>query len=220
MACNIRAQETSGQRALLLTTLMVPLAGWALHAATLHRRLAAAQRDPLTGAHRRSAFQRRAQRLVTRHQRGAVLCLVDLDHFKALNDRYGHVAGDIVLAATSERLARWAGAHGVVGRLGGDEFAVAARRHPDTVQELVRTLREPVLTDAGAIAVAASVGVAAPEHLCTQALPTLLRYADVAMYRAKHSGSAGMARPEDVELAPLNGRRMGCPGSQVEGSAA
>ncbi|MFD9053524.1 GGDEF domain-containing protein [Streptomyces zaomyceticus] len=131
-----------------------------LHALTLHRRLAAERRDPLTGAQRRAAFERRAQRLLARHRQDSLLCLVDLDHFKGLNDTHGHAAGDAALAATGERLARWAGPHGVVGRLGGDAFAVATRKDTltgeDTIgqhlQALVDALHEPVPTEAGPVA--------------------------------------------------------------------
>ncbi|GHI25585.1 hypothetical protein Shyd_69560 [Streptomyces hydrogenans] len=106
-----------GQRALLITTLAVPLTGWTLHALTLHRRLAAERRDPLTGAQRRAAFERRAQRLLARHRQDALLCLVDLDHFKGLNDTHGHAAGDAALAATGERGVAGGVAVGVVQAL-------------------------------------------------------------------------------------------------------
>ncbi|MGW8780182.1 GGDEF domain-containing protein (plasmid) [Streptomyces sp. HU2014] len=212
-----------GQRALLITTLAVPLTGWTLHALTLHRRLAAERRDPLTGAQRRAAFQRRAQRLLARHRQDALLCLVDLDHFKELNDTHGHAAGDAALAATGERLARWAGPHGVVGRLGGDEFAVATRVGEDAIgqhlQALVDALHEPVPTEAGPVAVAASVGAAVPDYLGIHALPALMRGADVSMYRTKHSGHYGWAEIEDLQTPTVNGRRQGRPGTALERAA-
>ncbi|MFF2779924.1 GGDEF domain-containing protein [Streptomyces sp. NPDC058052] len=212
-----------GQRALLITTLAVPLTGWTLHALTLHRRLAAERRDPLTGAQRRAAFQRRAQRLLARHRQDALLCLVDLDHFKELNDTHGHAAGDAALAATGERLARWAGPHGVVGRLGGDEFAVATRVGEDAIgqhlQALVDALHEPVPTEAGPVAVAASVGAAVPDYLGIHALPALMRGADVSMYRTKHSGHYGWAEIEDLQTPTVNGRRVGRPGTALERAA-
>nr|WP_012477072.1 GGDEF domain-containing protein [Streptomyces sp. FR1]ABC67431.1 hypothetical protein pFRL1.43 [Streptomyces sp. FR1] len=212
-----------GQRALLITTLAVPLTGWTLHALTLHRRLAAERRDPLTGAQRRAAFEHRAQRLLARHRQDALLCLVDLDHFKGLNDTHGHAAGDAALAATGERLARWAGPHGVVGRLGGDEFAVATRVGEDAIgqhlQALVDALHEPVPTEAGPVAVAASVGAAVPDYLGIHALPALMRGADVSMYRTKHSGHYGWAEIEDLQTPTVNGRRVGRPGTTLERAA-
>ncbi|MGP4004475.1 GGDEF domain-containing protein [Streptomyces sp. 8N706] len=223
MSSNVCVQARLGQRAFLLTTLAVPLAGWTVHALTLHRRLAQERRDPLTGAQRRAAFERRAQRLLHRHPHDSIVCLVDVDDFKGLNDAHGHAAGDMALAATGERLALWAGPHGVVGRLGGDEFAVAARvdnRDNEEAMEqrlgqLMDALREPVLTDAGPIAVAASVGTAAPDYLGTSALATLLRGADVSMYRTKHTGNYGWAELEDLEAVTVNGRRAGRPGTHV-----
>ncbi|GHG19635.1 GGDEF domain-containing protein [Streptomyces hydrogenans] len=212
-----------GQRALLITTLAVPLTGWTLHALTLHRRLAAERRDPLTGAQRRAAFERRAQRLLARHRQDALLCLVDLDHFKGLNDTHGHAAGDAALAATGERLARWAGPHGVVGRLGGDEFAAATRVGDGAIEQhlqaLVDALHEPVPTDAGPVAVAASVGAAVPDYLGIHALPALMRGADVSMYRTKHSGHYGWAEIEDLQTPTVNGRRQGRPGTALERAA-
>jgi diguanylate cyclase (GGDEF)-like protein len=216
-----------GQRALLITTLAVPVTGWAVHAVALHRRLAAERRDPLTGAQRRAAFERRAQRLLARHRQDALLCMVDLDGFKGLNDTHGHAAGDAALAATGERLARWAGPHGVVGRLGGDEFAAATRvdTHAGTdaierhLQDLVDALHEPVPTQAGPLAVAASVGAAVPDHLGIHALPALLRGADVSMYRTKHSGRYGWAEIEDLQTPTVNGRRQGRPGTVLERAA-
>ncbi|MGW3983817.1 GGDEF domain-containing protein [Streptomyces mirabilis] len=228
MGSVLRVQARFGQRALLLTTAAVPLTGWTVHALALHRRLAAERKDPLTGAQRRAAFERRAQRLLARHRQDSLVCLVDLDHFKGLNDTHGHAAGDAALAATGERLARWAGPQGVVGRLGGDEFAVATRvdtrTHEDAMEqrltELMDALHEPVPTEAGSLAVAASVGTAVPDYLGIHALPALLRGADVSMYRTKHSGQYGWAEIEDLETPSINGRRAGRPGTAVWGRAA
>ncbi|TDU67066.1 GGDEF domain-containing protein [Streptomyces sp. KS 21] len=217
----------AGQRALIITTLAVPVTGWAVHALTLHRRLAAERRDPLTGAQRRAAFERRAQRLLARHQKDSLLCLVDLDNFKRLNDTHGHAAGDAALAATGERLAHWAGPHGVVGRLGGDEFAVATRvdtragdhAMEERLEQLMGALHEPVPTEAGPLPVAASVGTAVPDYLGIRALPALLRGADVSMYRTKHSGRYGWAEIEDLQTPTVNGRRQGRPGTALERAA-
>ncbi|MFJ8855979.1 GGDEF domain-containing protein [Streptomyces sp. NPDC102437] len=222
-----RVATPIGQRALIITALAVPLTGWTVHALTLHRRLAAERRDPLTGAQRRAAFEHRAQRLLARHRQDSLLCMVDLDHFKGLNDSQGHAAGDAVLAATGERLARWAGPHGVVGRLGGDEFAVATRMNlnhehamEQHLKELVGVLHEPVPTKAGPLAFAASVGAAVPDYLGIHTLPALLRGADVSMYRTKHSGRYGWAEIEDLQAPTVNGRRAGRPGAALLERAA
>ncbi|MEU5709965.1 MULTISPECIES: hypothetical protein [Streptomyces] len=67
MSSLLRVQGRIGQRTLLLTTAAVPLTGWAVHAVTLHKRLAATRRDPLTGLLRRDTYTTRARRLLARH---------------------------------------------------------------------------------------------------------------------------------------------------------
>ncbi|MGG7568979.1 GGDEF domain-containing protein [Streptomyces sirii] len=177
-----------------------------------------AQRDPLTGAQRRDGFERRAQHLINRYGNATLVLLVDLDHFKALNDTHGHAAGDQALAATSERLAYWAGTRGVVGRLGGDEFAVATRIGPSrrelSLAQLARVLTEPVDVD-GRL-----VGVASPDVLGTRELSALLRGADAAMYDGKHSGHVVLAGPQHAAVPFINGRRAGRPGTDALGRAA
>ncbi|GAA2426378.1 GGDEF domain-containing protein [Streptomyces coeruleofuscus] len=117
----LRLHARIGQRTLLITTAAVPLAGWTVHAVALHRRLAAAKRDPLTGLLRRDAYIARARQVLRRHGEDTAVVLVDQDDFKAVNDTMGHPAGDAVLTATAVRLTAWAGPRASVGRLGGDE---------------------------------------------------------------------------------------------------
>ncbi|MFI9080945.1 GGDEF domain-containing protein [Streptomyces sioyaensis] len=217
-------QAHPSQRALLFTAAALPLAGWTAHGVIWHRRLAVAQRDPLTGAQRRDGFERRAQHLINRYGNAALVLLVDLDHFKALNDTHGHAAGDRALTATSERLAYWAGTRGVVGRLGGDEFAVATRIGPSRrelrLAQLACVLTEPVDVDGRLVDVAASVGAASPDVLGTRELSALLRGADAAMYAGKHSGRAVLAGPQHTAVPSINGRRAGRPGTNALGQAA
>jgi GGDEF domain-containing protein len=146
-AVNRRVAALNSQPPVQGRVIAVPLAGWTLHTTVLHRRLVQAQHDPLTGTWRREAFTRRAQRLLARHP-DVVLVLADADHFKELNDRHGHAAGDTALAAIGTRLTEWAGHHGVAGRLGGDEFAALARiepRHQELrLEHLARLMTRPV----------------------------------------------------------------------------
>ncbi|RSS80961.1 diguanylate cyclase [Streptomyces sp. WAC02707] len=100
MDSTTRVPGLIGQRALLITTLAVPLTGWAVHATALHRRLAASRVDPLTGLLRRDAYTHRARRLLARHGDTATVVMVDADRFKAINDQLGHATGDTVLAAS------------------------------------------------------------------------------------------------------------------------
>ncbi|MDX2915986.1 GGDEF domain-containing protein [Streptomyces griseiscabiei] len=224
MSSLLRVQGRIGQRTLLLTTAAVPLTGWAVHAVTLHRQLAATRRDPLTGLLRRDSYTARARRLLARRD-DLVVVMVDQDHFKAVNDDFGHAAGDTVLAATAARLTGWAGPHGAVGRLGGDEFAVVvpvpASLLEQRLAQLVRMLRTPVvLEDGRTVDVAASVGVAGTGVLGTRDLTVLQRAADAALYDGKHSGRAYLATAAHTMLPSVNGRRAGRPGTAVWGRAA
>ena len=160
-------------------------------AEALHERLG---KDELTGlANRARVHQRLTDELATpgRGPRPAVLYL-DLDGFKAVNDRHGHAAGDRVLRTVAQRLRRATRATDTVGRLGGDEFAVvtaglrggaltALRARVDT------TLRYPHPVPGGWAVIPASVGV----HVARldEDAATVLHHADRAMYRVKHRSS-------------------------------
>ncbi|MFF3505407.1 GGDEF domain-containing protein [Streptomyces sp. NPDC003247] len=225
MSSLLRVQGRIGQRTLLLTTAAVPLTGWALHAVTLHKQLAATRRDPLTGLMRRDVYTARARRLLSRHGDGVAVVMVDADHFKAVNDGFGHPAGDAVLAAFGARLTAWAGPRAAVGRLGGDEFAVVlelpAGRLEQRLAQLVRMLHTPVVLDDGrTVDVAASVGAATPDVISTRDLSLLQRAADAALYEGKHSGRAIVATAAHATLPSVNGRRAGRPGTSLWGRAA
>ncbi|MFJ9675298.1 GGDEF domain-containing protein [Streptomyces sp. NPDC101221] len=226
MASTVRVQAPIGQRALLITTLAVPLTGWTVHAVSLHRKLAAARRDPLTGLLGRDGFTAKARQITDRYGDHALVGIVDLDHFKQINDGPGgHAAGDRVLAATATRLTAWAGSRRAVGRLGGDEFAFAVRIGPARrelrLAQLATLLAQPVQVDDGALVdVAASIGAACPAILGTRDLSPLLRAADAAMYAGKHTGRAVLAGPQHATAPSINGRRAGRPGTSTLGRAA
>ncbi|MFJ8406109.1 GGDEF domain-containing protein [Streptomyces microflavus] len=212
------------RKTLHLTALAVPLAGWTLHTTVLHRRLAQAQRDPLSGTWRREAFTGRARRILDRHPGDVVLVLGDADRFKDFNDRYGDAAGDTVLAAIGHRLTEWAGIRGVTGRLGGDEFVALARiepRHqPLRLEQLNRLMAAPVPCGDSLLPVGVSLGAATPDATGTRDLPALMRAADAAMYEGKHTGNVVRARPEHTGIPAVNGRRLGRPGTSIRGRAA
>ncbi|MCL7496069.1 GGDEF domain-containing protein [Streptomyces sp. MCA2] len=226
MASTVRVQAPIGQRALFITTLAVPLTGWTVHAVSLHRKLAAARRDPLTGLLGRDGYTTRARQIADRYGDHALVVMVDLDHFKQINDGPGgHAAGDRVLAVTAQRLTTWAGSRGAVGRLGGDEFAVAVRigraRREIRLAHLTTLLAQPVQVGDGALVdVAASVGAASPDVLGTTDLSLLQRAADAAMYAGKHTGRAVLAGPQHATVPSINGRRAGRPGTDSLGRAA
>ncbi len=225
MASNLLTPARLGQRTLILTTAAIPLTGWTVHAVALHRRLAAARRDPLTGLLRRDSFTAKARQLLRRHGDDVLVVLVDQDHFKSVNDTLGHAAGDAVLTATAARLQAWAGPRAAVGRLGGDEFAIVLRVEPERrevrLEQLVRMLHTPVSLDDGqTVDVAASVGAAAPDTLGIRDLSLLQRAADAALYDGKHSGRAVLANLRHTQVPSINGRRAGRPGTAVWGRAA
>ncbi|MGY4966631.1 GGDEF domain-containing protein [Streptomyces sp. 900105245] len=226
MASTARLQVPLGQRALLITTLAVPLTGWTVHAVSLHRKLTAARRDPLTGLLGRDGYTTKARQTLARYGDSTLVVLVDLDHFKQINDGPGgHAAGDRVLAATAQRLTAWAGSRGAVGRLGGDEFAAVVRIGPARrelrLTQLTQLLAQPVEVEDGVLVdVAASVGAASPDVLGTTDLSALQRAADAAMYAGKHTGRPVLAGPQHATVPSINGRRAGRPGTHTLGRAA
>jgi diguanylate cyclase (GGDEF)-like protein len=150
-----------------------------------------ATHDPLTGLANRVLLQTDIRAaLAEQHNLTTALVLLDLDHFKEINDTLGHVAGDFLLQRVADRLGSLSRRGDLVSRLGGDEFAVlltgldsaaAAGPAAETVLEL---LAEPVVYDGLRLSVEGSVGVACYPEDAGDA-DELLRRAEVAMYQAK-----------------------------------
>ncbi|MFI2511313.1 GGDEF domain-containing protein [Streptomyces sp. NPDC018972] len=208
----------------LVIAAAVPLALAALaDDVRVRRQLDAARRDPLTGLHLRDAYTSRARQITDRHSADALVVLVDVDHFKQINDTHGHAAGDRVLAATAQRLTAWAGSRGVAGRLGGDEFATTVRIAPahrrPRLNELAAALAEPVDIGERLVDVAVSIGAAAPDTVGTTDLSALQRAADTAMYAGKHTRQAILADRSHATVSSVNGRRLGRPGTHTLGAA-
>ncbi len=155
-----------------------------------------AQYDELTGLANRSLFQDRLERALAwarRQQRLVGVMILDLNGFKAINDRLGHIAGDRLLAVMAKRLGGRLRETDTVARLGGDEFAIlienlAKPEHAALVaRKLLDTVAPPATIDGREVAVTASLGVALyPRD--GQTGPELVRQADRAMYRAKAEG--------------------------------
>ncbi|RVT52131.1 PAS-domain containing protein [Rubrivivax albus] len=152
-----------------------------------------AQRDDLTDLLNRASFRERlAGLLPVTAEDGFALHFIDLDHFKPVNDRHGHVVGDRVLAALADRLRGLARDGDTVARLGGDEFAVlqmGVRRADHALglaHRIVSMLSQPLVVDRIMVQVGASVGVALAPHAGGD-VETLIRHADDAMYAAKAS---------------------------------
>jgi diguanylate cyclase (GGDEF)-like protein/PAS domain S-box-containing protein len=150
--------------------------------------LADAQRDPLTGILNRRGFEKLASEAIEAHEQGAVLYL-DLNHFKTINDRFGHQAGDSLLKAFGHRLEFCLRPEDILARLGGDEFAivlpgVSVEDAKHVARRLVETAFEAYIIQGQEIECAASVGIALmPEHGTD--LWHLVSVADQAMYNSK-----------------------------------
>jgi len=154
--------------------------------------------DPVTGVRNRRGFyeylERRAERTDQRGERWRALFFVDLDHFKQLNDGYGHRVGDAVLKVSAERLRAIARSRDCVARFGGDELVVFMDDLPgdprvltEVAERIVATLRAPIQVGRKRVAVTASVGAA----ICRKPLVDidwLVTTADDAMYEAKRRG--------------------------------
>ncbi len=148
--------------------------------------------DPLTGLANHRAFHERLREELSRalrHDRPLALALLDIDHFKAVNDSLGHERGDAVLAAVAARLTESARAEDVLARLGGDEFAVLMPEttEDDALAAIERTRRAIAAIELeGGLTVSASAGVCGVEH--AQDADALVRLADGALYWSKAHG--------------------------------
>ena len=148
-----------------------------------------ASTDPLTGIPNRRAFLDRLSAAVNAAAWGhqTVVCLVDLDGFKAVNDAAGHAAGDTMLRSVGAALGGAVRETDTVARLGGDEFAVLADISVAfSAEDLAERLRQAVAAVGGRSGVTASVGVA--EVQPGDDVEDLMHRADAAMYRSKSAG--------------------------------
>ena len=155
-----------------------------------------ATRDYLTKVYNRASFNRILEEFCRResHSQTALLC-IDLDHFKSVNDNFGHAMGDEMLIAVSRRIATCVRGEDRVFRLGGDEFAIAIpgadrERAKAVANRIVEKLTEPFHFRQIEAKVGASVGIALiPDDGDTP--DVVHRKADIALYRAKSDGRGG-----------------------------
>lgn len=148
--------------------------------------------DSLSGLPNRRALRRELRRRIGSSD-GSVLCLLDLDGFKFINDNYGHAVGDHLIVACSEMLHETIGKDGFIARLGGDEFAFvlsgadAAKRARAIADEVLGRMAQPFQVGERTVLIGVSIGLALEESAVSDA-DEMLRRADVAMYAAKRAG--------------------------------
>jgi len=160
------------------------------------RALELASHDPLTGLYNRRGFLEQALPVFstsTRNERPLAVVMLDIDHFKQINDVHGHDAGDRTLVAVADQLRNTCRLGDIVARWGGEEFVMLLPETPgDSAHELAERLRElfagtvVVLGDGGSATFTASFGVAVRSDATT--LEDVLRASDAALYAAKHAG--------------------------------
>ncbi|MDH7638497.1 putative bifunctional diguanylate cyclase/phosphodiesterase [Sphingomonas oryzagri] len=239
-----RAQELASSDRILMAGMLLNLAlilfGWRRYrdlVATSSQRDEAearattlARTDELTGFLNRRALAEEgaaAIALATRRDKAVALLVVDLDHFKTVNEVHGHLAGDSILRCATDIIRKALPASAVAGRLDGDEFAVLLPfdpRHVNTVDSIadyiVGALAQPMIARSVTAHIGATIGVARTEADC-HTVDALLRRANIAMQAAKTAGrgrhawfDATMERELISRNAIEAGLREGIPAGQ------
>lgn len=165
-----------------------------------------ASHDSLTGLHNRSAFEESLEDAIAqqcRNQKGeVVLYLIDIDGFKEVNDRYGHMTGDHLLQIIAKRFQGIQRAGEMVARVGGDEFAFLVDGnagdsgyypYEPLAERIIAQVKEPVELNEGAVTIGCSVGIATFPGTAND-FCSLVSQADNAMYAIKKSGKDGFQK--------------------------
>jgi diguanylate cyclase (GGDEF)-like protein len=189
MATTYAAISQSGSVVVLIATGLVMLL--VTMRDTTAEMIARSETDPLSGVFNRRGFERHAEAALAREGKAALIA-ADLDHFKQINDSFGHAAGDGVIAHFAAMLTEAAPSEAIVGRVGGEEFAVLlpaallsdGRLYAEAVRAAFASTELPMLGVDRRFS--ASFGVA--QWMPPETLPDLLHRADTALYRAKSGG--------------------------------
>lgn len=194
---NRRQERVFTPRDVTLLMTLAHHAAAAIHRAQLTeeiKRLAIT--DTLTGLFTRRECLLLAQRELSRCQRlgqTASILMLDVDHFKHVNDKYGHPVGDAVLKGLGEQLLVLQRPYDILGRFGGEEFlAFVPEVNESVAQQIAERLRETVLclsfpTDLGPVSITLSVGIVTSART-DDTLDLLIKRADQALYRSKQAG--------------------------------
>ncbi len=163
-----------------------------------------AQHDALTGLYNRRFFVEYMERLIARLQvsnKFVYILLIDLDHFKTINDTLGHDIGDKVLQEVAERIRRYCGHRYTIARLGGDEFVIVSQEYESTEdcqslafnfsETLLQLIKAPYLIDDHHLYLSASIGINGVGKRAMDA-QHFIKEADIAMYEAKAQGRDGI----------------------------
>jgi len=174
--------------------------------------------DALTGLPNRALFINRLEQSLaqaTRDGRLLALMYLDLDHFKAINDTFGHAAGDTVLQSSAQRINSCLRRNDTVARLGGDELVVLlpgldGPEQAETVaQKIIKVMSAPFQLESFQVSVTPSIGIVLfPEH--GNVMGELLKRADIALYAAKEGGRNRYALfcPEMEQASKIVGVRL------------
>jgi diguanylate cyclase (GGDEF)-like protein len=175
-----------------------------------------AMHDPLCGLPNRIFFTERLEAMIEEVRAGrspAAVFYIDLDHFKDVNDTLGHHVGDELIRDVTLRLSHTLRGDDLVARLGGDEFAVVSALGEDVdkimalAQRLIATICAPYAIGGHNIAIGASIGIAVIDETCAGAAD-IMRYADMALYRAKNEGRNRACLYDAAMDADLSNRKL------------
>ena len=175
-----------------------------------------AMHDPLCGLPNRIFFGERLEEVIEEVRNGsasAAVFYIDLDHFKDVNDTLGHHVGDELIRNVTLRLSHTLRGGDLVARLGGDEFAVISSVAGDSeqmmwlAQRVIAAICAPYAINAQNIIIGASIGIAMIDDKCETAAD-IMRYADMALYRAKNEGRNRACIYDAAMDADLSSRKL------------
>ena len=175
-----------------------------------HRIQVLACTDPLTGVLNRRAFIERMQAEINRSIRENAhlsLILTDIDHFKRINDKFGHQVGDLVLQKFTEQLSKSSRPYDFVGRYGGEEFVVClpggdktdGRSVAERMCKGVEEMKTKLPNSSQSVKITASFGLASLRMGYEETVDSLIKRVDEAMYRAKHEGKNRVCVSDDLK---------------------
>ena len=172
--------------------------------------------DPLCGLPNRNFFSERLEQVIADIKAGgtpAAVFYIDLDHFKDVNDTLGHPVGDELIRSVTQRLSNIIRTDDVVARLGGDEFAVITFASADhgalheIASRMIATMCAPYAIGGHTIVIGASIGIAVIDKR-SGGSADIMRYADMALYRAKNEGRNRACIYDAVMDADLSQRKL------------